>query len=72
MATKRKGRAPKGRAGVALLNPAGPHWYRLQWVDPDTGKRKRKAVPRDLTTKKAREKFRAEFEEKLYCPARRP
>lgn len=58
-------RAPNGRAGVALLNPAGPHWYRLQYDDPDTGTRKRKAVPRDLTTKKAREEFRSDFEKKL-------
>ena len=65
MATRRKGRAPNGRASVALLSPAGPHWYRLQYVDPDDDKRKRKAVPRDLTTKKAREEFRAEFEKKL-------
>jgi integrase len=50
---------------VVILHPAGPHWYRLQWADPDTGKRKRKAVPRNLTTKKAREEFRAELEKEL-------
>jgi integrase len=50
---------------VALLSPAGPHWHRLQYIDPDTGQRKRKAVPRNLTTKKAREQFRADFEKEL-------